>query len=190
MWLGLILSLLCHVPGQNFRVFSILRYSSLHFIHYSHIRDSFIILVISIEEGHIWRPSILSSWHVMSKSALIHLLLLVYDLMVIFWVIFKLFSVVHYNSFGHYLWIFFRDIERTFWRSLVWWLVTSSFFSLGLCLAWFWLVFFSTFEFRFVFTLHGFRVRWVLQCFIYLFISWLQWLTFFMFDYTWLIFWF
>ena len=156
MWLRLILSLLCHVQGLNFGVFSILWYSSLHFIYYLRICDSFIKLVIFIEEGHICRPSILSSWHVMPKSAFIHLLLLVYDLMVLFRVIFKLFLVVHCNSFDHYLWIFFGDTLGDFLgipNVLAQW---PFFFSLGFLFK-FYLIS-NAFRFRFLFLLHGCRI--------------------------------
>ena len=48
--LFLLINLPCHVLGQNFSIFSILRHSSLCFIYFSRIHDSFIILMISIEE--------------------------------------------------------------------------------------------------------------------------------------------
>ena len=52
------------------RIYTNYEFGTLHFTHLSCISDLFITLLISIEDGQICRPSILSSWHILSSSCL------------------------------------------------------------------------------------------------------------------------
>ena len=52
------------------RIYTNQEFGTLHFTHLSCISDLFITLLISIEDGQICRPSILSSWHILSSSCL------------------------------------------------------------------------------------------------------------------------
>ena len=80
------------------------------------------------------RPFILSSWHMMPKYALIHSLFHYCALVIIFWVVFELSLVVHYDCFEPLIFGFsMKDILERLSRSqlCLWWTLILS---LGFCL--------------------------------------------------------